>query len=158
MKAEERGGRPDWEAKIPRAIKSLQTDAPAEMRVLLNELNPDFAERSKMTKVYRRQIKELSVDKEEIHTLMYDESIKELQTLSIKEIMKRSFRTWNKLRSEWYWDDADTSSEEILWERIRGLVDKWPWYGKATDLAKREVLTNWRLWEDWQKKERTPQR
>jgi hypothetical protein len=72
IKEEEKGGREDWESKIPRTIELLRTNAVSELTELLHELKREAADRRKMSVVSRTQARNWQMDERRISQLMAD--------------------------------------------------------------------------------------
>jgi hypothetical protein len=65
---------------------------------------------------------------------------------------------WEQLRNQWKWLDLETSTAEVLWERVALLMDMWKWYGEVIRLAGCEMLKNWKKWMGWLEEKSVPHR
>jgi hypothetical protein len=96
IREEEKGGREDWETKIPRTIELLQSNTSSEMLELLHELNLNIVDRQKMTISSQNQITHWSDDERKIAQLVEDESIKELRVPGNYTQSSELFQYWNE--------------------------------------------------------------
>lgn len=62
IKAEEEGGGPDWEERIPQIVGSLQSDDPSQLVTLLKQLTPELEEQRKMRNIDRDQFQRYTED------------------------------------------------------------------------------------------------
>jgi hypothetical protein len=157
IKEEEKGGREDWESRIPGTLETLQNNSSLEMVKLFQELNLNVADRRKMTLDSRKQVGNWMEEERRIHQLMEANDIEEMQVQMNYVLQPEIFRHSNKIRAGRRWSDEATSTEESLWERVNTLVDMWRWYGEAIRMEERDVLNHWKKWLDWQEKARVPQ-
>jgi hypothetical protein len=114
MKAEEVGGREEWESRIPKVIETVQNNTPLEMMMLFQELNMNVADRRKMTANARDQISNWVKEEQKIRQLMDVMNTAEMQVPENHVFQPGIYLYWSKLRAEWCWQDETTSTEEVL--------------------------------------------
>jgi hypothetical protein len=82
-------------------------------------------------------------EESEIRHLLTDDTTKGIPVPENHISTPRIRYHWNQLRDSWFWEDAASSTEEILWERVALLTDMWKWYGEICSSAGREMVKYW---------------
>jgi hypothetical protein len=120
-----------------------------ELLELMKALKPDMQEHQKMRSIYRSRVQRYVTDQFPLAKLM--DQTGELKALTGLELIPEDYNNWAPLTSQWPegFHDSISMTEQQLWSHIQELMDQWKWYQQAEELSLRDLVTAWRLLEDW---------
>jgi hypothetical protein len=141
LRREESGGSCDWEERIPRMLDLIRSGSTHEAANVMKELGVGQPEQLRVARKSRQCFKEWEKKRQEIDMLMNTNA----ELFGLVDPRACQAAQENRYHICQDWRIPSFESEEVMWEQVREILDKWEWYGRALDLAQQE------MWHHWQR-------